>query len=363
MDAKIEALEVAAYTVPTDAPESDGTLQWDATTMVLVTLTAGGRTGLGYTYADISAGRFIASVLQTQVVGRDAMDIPAIWHAMIHATRNLGRPGITSMAISAVDVALWDLKSKLLGVPLARLLGRARDGLAVYGSGGFTSYDDARLESQLGGWAAEGFTMVKMKVGRDPQADGGRMRRARAAIGPEVQLFTDLNGALSRKRALAFADKAAACGVVWLEEPVSSNDLDGLRLLRDRGPAGMDITAGEYGFDTRYFRDMLAAGAVDVLQVDATRCAGITGFMAAAGLCEAHETPLSAHCAPAIHIHPCLAAQKAVHLEWFHDHVRIEHMLFDGAPQPSGGRIAANGAPGLGLTLKQADADTFRVAI
>lgn len=363
MDAKIETLEVAAYTVPTDAPESDGTLQWDATTMVLVSLTAGGRTGLGYTYADISAGRLIASVLQAQVVGQDAMDIPTIWHAMVHATRNLGRPGVTSMAISAVDVALWDLKSKLLGVPLARLLGRARDGLAIYGSGGFTSYDDAQLESQLGGWAAEGFTMVKMKVGRDPHADGGRMRRARAAIGPDVQLFTDLNGALSRKRALAFADEAAACGVAWLEEPVSSNDLDGLRLLRDRGPAGMDITAGEYGFDTHYFRDMLAAGAVDVLQADATRCAGITGFMAAAALCEAFETPLSAHCAPAIHLHPCLAAQKAVHLEWFHDHVRIEHMFFDGAPQPSGGRIEANGAPGLGLTLKQADADTFRVAI
>ncbi|CAM4101045.1 enolase C-terminal domain-like protein [Palleronia rufa] len=360
---RIASLDVAAYRVPTDAPESDGTLEWDATTMVLVSVAAGGQTGIGYTYADVSAGRLIASVLKPLVAGRDAMEIPAIWHAMVHGIRNLGRPGVASMAVAAVDVALWDLKARLLGLSVADLLGRARQSLAAYGSGGFTSYDDAQLENQLGGWAAEGFGMVKMKVGRDPDADIGRMRRARQAIGPDVQLFADLNGALSRKRALAFAEQAAMQRVAWLEEPVSSNDLAGLRLMRDRGPVGMDITAGEYGFDARYFRDMLAAGAVDVLQADATRCAGITGFMFASALCDAFETPLSAHCAPAIHLHPCLAARKAVHLEWFHDHVRIENMLFEGAPVPSGGRIGTNGAAGLGLTFKQADAEPYRVAI
>lgn len=359
----ITTLDVAAYTVPTDAPESDGTLEWEATTLVLVRLRAGGAEGIGYTYSDVAAGTLIASKLAPLVVGRESHDIPAIWHAMVHETRNLGRPGLTSMAIAAVDAALWDLKGRLLGLPVADLLGKARDTLPVYGSGGFTSYDAGQLESQLGGWAAEGFGMVKMKVGRDPAGDRGRMRRARAAIGPEVQLFVDLNGALGRKDALAFAEDAAAHGVTWLEEPVSSNDLEGLRLLRDRGPAGMDVTAGEYGFDAGYFRAMLAAGAVDVLQADATRCAGISGFMNAAALCEAFEVPISAHCAPAIHLHPCLAARKAVHLEWFHDHARIEHMLFDGAPDPGGGCITTNGAPGLGLSLRGAEAERYRVGI
>ncbi len=353
---RIERVEVSAFTIPTDAPESDGTLAWDSTTMVLVEIASGGCVGIGYTYSDVSAAALVRGKLAPLVEGMDVLDIPAAWHAMVHATRNLGRPGLTSMAISAVDNALWDLKGKLLDVPLAGLLGAAREAIPVYGSGGFTSYDDA----QLGGWAAEGLGMVKMKVGRDPAADPARMRVAREAIGDGVALFVDANGALSRKEALAFAETAAGFDVRWFEEPVSSNDLAGLRLMRDRGPAGIAIAAGEYGFDAGYFRAMLAAGAVDVLQADATRCAGITGFMAAAALAEAFEVPLSAHCAPALHVAPCLAAQKAVHIEWFHDHVRIEAMFFDGAPVPQDGAVRSNGMPGLGLVLKRADAQRYR---
>ncbi|MWD29398.1 mandelate racemase [Aquicoccus sp. SCR17] len=359
--ASITSIDVAAYEVPTDAPESDGTLEWSATTLVLVRVMAEGVEGLGYTYSDVSAARLIRSKLAPLVEGRDVLDIPAAWHAMVHETRNLGRPGVTSMAIAAIDAALWDLKGRLLGVSVADLLGKARQAVPVYGSGGFTSYDRDRLRSQLGGWAAQGMGMVKMKAGRDPGADLDRLRQAREAIGPDVELFVDLNGALSRKRALAFAEEAARHDVRWLEEPVSSQDLAGLRLLRDRAPAGMDVTAGEYGFDAGYFRTMLEAGAVDVLQADATRCAGITGFMQVASLCTAFEIPLSAHCAPALHLHPCLAALKAVHLEWFHDHVRIEDMFFDGAPRPDRGRIATNGAPGLGLVFREAEAERFRV--
>ncbi len=361
-DPKVEELSVRAFEVPTDAPESDGTLEWSSTTMVLVELRAGGETGIGYTYADASVAALVRGKLAGIVEGRAALDIPAASRAMVHETRNLGRPGLVSMGVAAVDAALWDLKGKLLGLPLSRLLGRARESIAVYGSGGFTSYDDARLTEQLGGWAAEGLGMVKMKVGRDLARDPHRMEVARAAIGPDVELFTDLNGATDRKGALAFAEVAAGFNVRWLEEPVSSNDLDGLRLIRDRGPAGMRIAAGEYGFDVRYFRRMAEAGAVDVLQADATRCGGITGFLAAAEVARAFELPLSAHCAPAIHLHPCLAAPAAIHIEWFHDHVRIEHMLFDGAPAPAGGRIGGSDAPGLGLTLKEAEASRFEIS-
>jgi L-alanine-DL-glutamate epimerase-like enolase superfamily enzyme len=144
---------------------------------------------------------------------------------------------------------------------------------------------------------------------------------------------------------------------VWFEEPVSSDDLDGLRVLRDRAPAGMDVAAGEYGYDLAYFRRMLDAGAVDVLQADATRCAGITGFLGVAALCEARSLPLSAHTAPTLHLPLGLALEPVRHLEYFHDHVRIEHLLFEGVRAPVDGLLSADRArPGLGIELKRSDA-------
>ncbi len=362
LDVPIERIEVSAYTIPTDFPESDGTLAWDSTTLVLVEAAAGGERGLGFTYAGTSSARLIHDRLAEVVRGRDALAVPGAWAAMVSAVRNLGRPGIASTAIAAVDTALWDLKARLLGLPLVRLLGAVRDSVPVYGSGGFTSYSIDQLREQLGGWVAEGITRVKMKVGREPQADLARVRAAREAIGPEAELFVDANGAYTRKQALAFAEAFAGSGVTWFEEPVSSDDLAGLRLLRDRGPAGMAIAAGESGYDLFYFRRMLAAGAVDVLQADATRCAGITDFLRVGALCEAEPIPLSAHTAPSIHAHSCCALTPAVHVEYFHDHARIERMLFDGALAPRGGMLRPDlSRPGLGLDFKRADAARFVV--
>ncbi len=359
--APVESVVVASYTIPTDRPESDGTLEWAATTLVVVEVSGGGRRGLGYGYADRATARLIHDTLAPQLDRRDALAIPARWRDMVAALRNLGRPGICSMAISIMDSALWDLKAKCLDLPLATLLGKARDAVPAYGSGGFTSYSDDELQAQLGGWARQGIARVKMKVGREPGADLRRIAAARAAIGDEVELFIDANGAYTRKQALFFAERAAELRVTWFEEPVSSDDLAGLRLLRDRGPAGMSIAAGEYGYDVTYFRRMLETQAVDVLQADATRCGGITGFLGVAALCEAFHVPLSSHCAPSLHLPLCCAAGPAVHLEYFHDHVRIEQLLFDGAVQPIDGLLSApDDRPGLGLAFKEQDARCFR---
>jgi L-alanine-DL-glutamate epimerase-like enolase superfamily enzyme len=360
----IERLELRAATVPTDSPESDGTLAWDKTGLVVALAAGGGRRGLGWTYADVAAARVAREVLAPCVQGRDAFDVEGGYGAMVRAVRNLGRPGVAAMAISAVDAALWDLKARLLELPLAALLGRAREAVEAYGSGGFTSYGVSKLQEQLGGWAEQGFRKVKMKVGRDPAADRSRVVAAKEAVGPEVELFVDANGAYTRKQALEQAVAFGAAGVRWFEEPVSSDDLEGLRLMRDRAPPAMDVAAGEYGFDPWYFRRMLEAGAVDVLQADATRCGGPTGFLRAAALCDAFQIPLSAHCAPQLHAHLCCAATRAVHVEYFHDHVRIERMLFDGALAPERGTLRPDPArPGLGVELRAADFERYEVKV
>ncbi len=358
----IERLDVSAYTIPTDAPEADGTYAWDKTTLVVVEASAGGKRGLGYTYADVATATLIKKELEGVVKGQDAMAVPGCWIAMVRAIRNLGRPGISSMAISAVDSALWDLKARLLDLPLVTLLGAVREEAPVYGSGGFTSYSQEQLQKQLSDWVASGIPRVKMKIGTHPEDDVNRVRQARQAIGPNTKLFVDANGAYSRKQALAMAHHFAELGVTWFEEPVSSDDLAGLHLIRDRAPAGMDIAAGEYGYDLWYFRRMLEAEAVDVLQADATRCAGITGFMRVGALCEARSLQLSAHCGPSLHAHPCCAITNFRNLEYFHDHARIEHMLFDGALTPVRGSLRPDlSRPGMGLELKRADAAKYAV--
>jgi L-alanine-DL-glutamate epimerase-like enolase superfamily enzyme len=358
----ISRLTVSCYTVPTTLPESDGTLKWDKTTMVLVEVEAGGVAAFGYSYADAATGKLIETLLKKIVEGRNAFDIPGAHAAMRKHVRNLGGPGISAMAISAVDNALWDLKAKLLGISLLDLLGAAVDSISVYGSGGFTSYTHRELEEQLGGWAREGLRAVKMKIGREPDKDVERVRIARQAIGHEVDLYVDANGAYSRKQALEQAEKFIPMGVHWFEEPVSADDLEGLRLLRDRGPAGMDIAAGEYGYESYYFRHMLDAGAVDVLQADATRCGGITGFLEAAALCGSHGMPFSFHCAPALHAAPSCAIPFFKTGEYFFDHARIERMFFDGVPEPVDGKLKPDRSrSGFGFDLKRKEMERYAI--
>jgi L-alanine-DL-glutamate epimerase-like enolase superfamily enzyme len=357
---RIERVDVAAYRIPTEAPESDGTLRWDATTLVVVEVEAGGERGLGWTYADAAAAGVVRRLLADVVRGRDLSAIGAAWSAMRDAVRNVGREGVASMAISAVDAALWDCKARLFGVPLAALLGPVRSEVPVYGSGGFTSYSTGRLMQQLAGWVEAGIPRVKMKVGRTPSRDRARVTLARRAIGDASELFVDANGAYDRKQALHFAEVFAALGVTWFEEPVSSDDVAGLRLVRDRAPGGLEISAGEYAWDGHGFRRLLEGGCVDVLQADATRCGGPSGFLVAAALCDAYGLPLSSHCAPTLHAPLGCAAVRLRHLEWFHDHVRIEGLLFDGAPQPRSGRLEPDPTrPGFGVELKRKDAERW----
>ena len=363
MDCRVERLEARAYEIPTATDvESDGTLEWGSTTLVVVEARAGGKTGLGYTYSHATAAKLIDSELRERVCGRSALAPDDVWWSMQDSVRNVGRPGIAACAISAVDTALWDLKARILDLPLSHLFGRAAGEVALYGSGGFCNYDERELCEQLSGWAERGFEMVKMKVGRHPEADPARVRAARRAIGDGVELFVDGNGAYSRKQAIDMAHRFREHGVTWFEEPVSSDDVSGLRYVRDQTPPGMNVTAGEYGYDRFHFRSLLVAEAVDVLQADATRCLGYSGFLRAHALTETWTIPLSAHCAPQLHVHVCAGARGIVHIEYFFDHQRIERMLFDGFLEPKDGWLSVDATrPGNGLTFKHADAEQFRV--
>jgi L-alanine-DL-glutamate epimerase-like enolase superfamily enzyme len=359
----IQNVRAQAYTVPTDRPEADGTIAWNSTTLVLVEVEGGGKVGLGYSYSGACIVSLIREKLATEITGKDAMAPQACFDAMQRAVRNLGREGLAATAISAVDTALYDLKARLLDLPLVHLLGARRGSIPIYGSGGFTTYSDGELEQQLGGWVAEdGCAFVKMKIGSEPARDPHRVTVAKRAIGGAT-LFVDANGAYGPKQAIEMATKFAEQDVGWFEEPVSSDDLPGLAEVRRHAPTGMEVAAGEYAYTTDYVRTMLAAGAIDVQQADATRCGGFTGFLQVAALCDAFHTDLSGHCAPALHLHVACAAPRMRHLEWFHDHVRIERMLFDGAPQPHDGKIAPDlTRPGNGLTFKRNDAAAYAVS-
>ncbi|TNC04739.1 mandelate racemase [Methylobacterium terricola] len=359
-DPTIQAVRARAYTVPADAPEADGTYAWDKTTIVVVHVEAGGETGLGYNYTDASVVPLIEGTLAPRLSGLSAFDIPGANAVLWGAVRNIGRSGLAASAISALDTALWDLKARLLGLPLATLFGRTRERAEIYGSGGFTTYDDRQLCEQLGAFVArDGCRAVKMKIGSEPARDPARMAAAKGAIG-DAQLFIDANGAFTPKRALAMARAAEPFGVAWFEEPVTSDDPGGMAAVRAAAPAGLEIAAGEYAYTLDDLQRLIRAGAVDVAQADVTRCGGYSGFLKMAAVCEAAHLDLSGHCAPALHLPVAVAAPRFRHLEWFHDHVRIERMLFDGAPVPQGGAIAPDlTRPGHGLTLKTKAADAY----
>lgn len=366
MTTTVQRLDTSVYSIPTSQPEADGTIAWDSTTVVIVEAVAeSGERGLGLSYASKAAGVLVNEKLAGVVIGSPVADVRTPWQAMVDAVRNIGRPGVAANAISAVDIALWDLKARVAGVPLFKLLGPVRNQVPIYGSGGFTSYSEQELIHQLSGWVDQGITRVKMKIGKDWGAKAGediaRARAVRQAIGSEPELFVDANGAYHAKQAIEVAKAMAGeAGVTYFEEPVSSDHLDQLRLVRRSTP--LDIAAGEYAYDPWYVHDMLAAQAVDVMQADVTRCLGITGWLEAAQIAYGFAIPFSAHCAPTVHAHLGCVAPQISHLEFFWDHTRIDSLIFDGAPTAIGGCLRPDPSrPGLGIDFKRADAEQWRV--
>jgi L-alanine-DL-glutamate epimerase-like enolase superfamily enzyme len=358
---QLETLTTSVYRFPTDEPEADGTLTWDATTAVVVTLRAAGQTGVGWTYAAPAAATVVTDQLAEVLHGRRVWDIAAGWSAMHGACRNIGTRGVTMMAISAVDVAWWDLKARLLGIPLTTLFGQCRDAVPVYGSGGFTTFDDTRMAEQVNGWRAAGATSMKIKIGElggtRVDRDLTRVRRLRELAGDDAELMVDANGGYTVGQARRVGAALDDLGVTWFEEPVSSDDPAGLAAVR--ASVRCDIAAGEYAADLYDVEALLPV--VDCVQLDVTRCGGYTTWLRAAALAQARNLEVSAHCAPALHAPVAAAVPNLRHVEWFADHARLEPLLADSVPPVIDGalRLDASGT-GHGLAIA-AGAERWRV--
>lgn len=361
---RVGQLTATAYTIPTDLPEADGTFAWNSTTLVVVQATADGLTGTGWTYGAATIVPLIRHTLAPTVLTHPAMDIGGIWQDMVQALRNIGRPGLAAMALSAVDNALWDLKARLLGVPLHRLLGASRVRVPVYGSGGFTSYDQQQLTAQLQGWLEQGVAAVKIKIaeswGSNVRRDVDRVEQTLETVGPAVKVFVDANGGYTVGQAIRVGHTLDALGVTWFEEPVTSDDLTGLRAVRQA--TRLDVAAGEYADSLDYAHRMCAAGAVDCLQVDVTRCGGITELLRIAAVAAAHHLQISGHCSPYQHAPALAAISNLRHLEYFHDHARIEHELFTGTNPPHNGRLYLPETPGTGVDFNADRAAAYEVS-
>jgi L-alanine-DL-glutamate epimerase-like enolase superfamily enzyme len=360
----IRAIECRVFSVPIDPPEADGTLAWSATTVVTVEVRADGVSGLGWTYASSAAKAVVEESFSDLLLGKECSAIAGFHEEMVRRSRNFGRPGVVSCAISAVDIALWDLKARLVGLPLADLFGRCRSTVPIYGSGGFTTYDEATATAQLEHWIGElGVSRVKIKIGEswgtETERDLSRVAHARKVVGKDVELFVDANGGYSRKQAIRIGHRFVDdFSVSWFEEPVSSDDLAGLREVRDQ--LDCDVAAGEYGFDEPYLARMVQSGAVDCLQIDVTRCGGYTSWLRAAAIAAASGLEVSGHCAPNLHASVAAAVPNLRHVEYFHDHERVDPLLFEGSLVPVDGELALDlDTVGHGMTLK--DAPAFRV--
>ena len=345
-------LRTEVFRVPTEGPEADGTARWDATTVVAVHATSGGATGLGWTYGAAAAARVVDELL-APVVGDGDPD--AASERMSRALRNAGRPGIGATAMSAVDIALWDLRARQEGMPLAGLLGATRSSVPVYGSGGFTNQGADELAAQLDAWLDAGAAAVKIKIGEDrgrrPDRDLERAAFVRRRVGPEVGVFVDANGGYDVTQALEIGRELDALGVAWFEEPVTSDDPSGLARVR-RGLSA-DVAAGEYVWRAADARVLLDAGAVDCLQIDVTRCGGITAWREIAGLAADAGLDVSAHCAPQLAARVGVATDRLRHVEWFLDHMRVDALLFEGALPVADGLLTPTEAPGHGMSISE----------
>jgi L-alanine-DL-glutamate epimerase-like enolase superfamily enzyme len=306
--------------------------------------------GVGQTVArDIVQG-----VLRPLLIGQDPLCIEKLWDDMFWRVRGFGRKGVAFCAISAVDIALWDLKAKLFGVPLYRLIGPYTDRVPIYGSGGWTSFTEAELVREQTGYVERGIPRVKMKVAKDfghaEREDVRRLAAVRKAVGDDVEIYVDANNGYYAKQAIAMARRLAEYDVKWFEEPVLADDIAGLAAIARA--IDIPVATGEHEY-TRYgFKELIAQGGADIVQPDVGRVGGVSEWLKVAHLAQAFNLPVAPHAVQLVHLHLACCTPNLKVVEYLGVSEESDRVWYTEFPEPRDGYWSPYpDRPGLGLEL------------
>ncbi|MFW6174336.1 MAG: mandelate racemase/muconate lactonizing enzyme family protein [Chloroflexota bacterium] len=323
-----------------------------------------GEEGLGVGTGHRAIRSVIENNLKDLLIGQDPFNIEKLWNDMFWRVRGYGRKGVAFQAISTLDIGLWDLKAKALGVPLYRLLNPYWERVPVYGSGGWTNYSESELVKEQTGYVERGFPRVKMKVGKDfgqsEREDVTRLEAVRKAVGDDVEIYVDANNGYYAKQAIRMARVFEQYGVAWFEEPVLADDIEGL--ARIAAAIDIPVATGEHEYTKYGFKELVSRGGADIVQPDVGRVGGITEWIKAASLAHAFNLPVAPHAVQLVHLHCSMATPNLKVVEYLGSAEKNDRFFYTEFPEPKDGWWAPyRDRPGLGLELDPAVVKKYRV--
>jgi L-alanine-DL-glutamate epimerase-like enolase superfamily enzyme len=354
---KISKVDVHLVSSEVPAGIADSTRKVETLGFAIVRVTTDqGLEGIGVTYHEVggeATRELIRRNMAPRLIGRDPLETEVLWQEFFHYLRGVGRKGLSFCALSAIDIALWDLKGKIAGLPVYRLLGGTRSRMPVYASGGWTSYDDDQLVAEMKSMVARGYAIIKMKVGFDGgrkiNRDVVRVRKVRDAVGPDIRILVDANNCFDAATAVQLANRIRECDITLFEEPVFADDIPGLARFR-RG-TDIPLATGEHEYTKFGVRDLLLAEAADIVQVDGARVGGYTEMLKCAALTQAWNVGFAPHAMEHIHMSLVAAIPNALFLERLLMFEGVTERVFKNAPAPVDGHMTVPDVPGIGLEL------------
>jgi len=357
MDQKIANVQVFLVSHPIQQGLADATRKVENIGFTIIQLTTDqGITGFGVTYNEVGGEAtkiMIETNIAPRIIGKSVFATEDIWQDLFQYLRGVGRKGLTYCAISAVDIALWDLKGKLLNLPLFRLFGGTKTKIPVYASGGWTSYEDEQLVEEMQGFVAQGYQMIKFKVGVDGgnnlQHDIRRVARVREAVGPDIGIMLDANNCWDAATGARFANQVKEYDIMFLEEPTFADDIPGLK--RYKKSTDLPLGTGEHEYTRFGCRDLILSEAADIVQMDFTRAGGFTEALKVAAMTQAWNLKFAPHAMENIHIHLMSAIPNSLYLERLILFEDLTNLTYKNCPTPKEGYMKLTEMPGLGLEL------------
>ena len=320
--------------------------------------------GFGLGQANPGVREVIENDLKDLLINQDPFNIEKLWDDMFWRVRGYGRKGVAFCALSAVDIGLWDLKAKALGLPLYRLLGPYRDSVPIYGSGGWTNFTVDELIAETTEWVEQGINRVKIKVGKDfgqsEREDIQRVAAVRRSLGDDVAIYIDANNGYYPKQAIYMAKEFEQLQVGWFEEPVLADDIEGL--ARIAHATSIPVATGEHEYTKFGFRELIARGGADIVQPDVGRVGGVTEWMKVAHMAHGFNLPVAPHGVQLVHLHLCCATPNLKVVEYLKTAHESDLIWYTEFPEHKNGMWAPYpDRPGLGLELSAEAVEKYRV--